>query len=224
MQRLGVLGDVHGDACALERALASAAGDLDELVLVGDYIDRGSDSHGVLNLLIEAQRVWGRRLTLLKGNHEESLLEFLRGGSVDQFLQGGGLATVASYLPNDFDGPNPMEEFRSSFPFEHLALLESLEVYYETEDLVISHAGIDPADPLSRTSQSVVLGSHPKLFSGLRFLDKLVVCGHYVQESGSVYSTKHFVCLDSGCGTDENGTLSMLILPDHSIRAFRGGR
>jgi serine/threonine protein phosphatase 1 len=220
-RRLGIFGDVHGAASTLRSALGHAKDLADEVIFVGDYVNRGPDTKTVLELLIEARSYWGDRLTLLKGNHEDVLLRFLEGADQGELLRHAGLSTLHSYLGSNPVG-EPFQAFRRAFPAEHLSLLKSLALYYETEDLLVSHVGFNPANPSSRSVDDMVLGSFPELFSGSVQMPKsLVICGHYVQRSGVAYGSANFVCLDSGCGSVEQGPLSLLTLPDRTIHIFK---
>ena len=105
------MGDIHGEREMLEELLAKLplrAGD--ELVFVGDYVDRGPDSRGVVEVLLELEK--RHPCTFLCGNHESMFLDFLgwRGAAYfagDAFLPNGGDRTLASYGYFDRDVPDP---------------------------------------------------------------------------------------------------------------------
>src|SRR5207249_5133888 len=78
--RLAIVGDVHGDAVRLARMLRSVIGDNRQVVLVGDYVNRGANSKAVLSMLVEAKRQLGLRLVLLAGNHDMAMLQYIDGG------------------------------------------------------------------------------------------------------------------------------------------------
>jgi len=96
-----VIGDIHGCAGELTRlvkALPLAPGD--QLIFLGDYIDRGPNSREVVNYLISLQRLGPQvELVFLRGNHEDMLLSYLGLGGQhgDMFLINGGKSTLASY-------------------------------------------------------------------------------------------------------------------------------
>ena len=220
---VAVVGDVHGSSHSLALAAKWLLADWDgRVVFVGDYVNRGPDSRGVLEILVQLQTALGDRLTLLMGNHEVVLLEFLQGGQFNHFLAHGGLQTIHSYL-SDTPEPDPFEEFRSAFPDSHLELLRALLPAYETPDLLITHCGFNPADPESRNLDDVVLGSFPSLFaSGTNMPKQLVVCGHYVQRSRQPYCSERLICLDTGCGSVPGAPLTVLLLPSREFRTFGG--
>jgi serine/threonine protein phosphatase 1 len=195
------------------------------VIFVGDYVNRGPDSYLVLEELAELHLVLGDRLSLLLGNHESALLEFLDGGSKSRFLQHGGLQTVNSYMrrTNADTGAHPLDTFRSTFPVRHRQLLEAMALAYETDEILVTHAGFNPNKPRSRSLDDVVLGRHAELFmSRIELPRPLVVCGHYVQRSMTPFTAGDFICLDSGCGTIDGAPLSILTLPNREIHTFHG--
>ena len=95
-----VIGDIHGcldEMACLVESLPKRAGD--RIVFLGDYVDRGPDSRGVLSYLIDLQARANQDVIFLKGNHEDMLLSYLgfQGVHGDMFLINGGDATLASY-------------------------------------------------------------------------------------------------------------------------------
>lgn len=153
---LTIIGDVHGDAVKLEAALKVADSQGSAVVLVGDYIDRGPDSKGVLELLVAASGVLGDRITLLRGNHEVALLNYLETGDPAMFLRHGGLTTIRSYYP--IPPVNVFDVFRREFPLPHRELLKSTVLYLERPGLLVSHCGYNPGSPHSRVLSDMTLG------------------------------------------------------------------
>src|SRR4051794_27157972 len=142
-----IVGDIHGEAKRLLKATEYALNQANcRIIFVGDYIDRGPSSREALETLSALWRRRGDRVTFLRGNHEQALLDFLDGGATSDFVAHGGLATAASYLNHIRSGA--MEEFRDSFPLGHREFLRSTQAYFEDDDMLVSHAGFDPLDPL----------------------------------------------------------------------------
>jgi serine/threonine protein phosphatase 1 len=219
-QSLTIIGDVHGDVAKLEVALKAAESQQGGVVLLGDYINRGPDSKGVLDLLAAASCSLGDRLTLVRGNHEAALLKYLDTGDVALFLHHGGLTTIRSYYP--IPPVNILHVFRRDFPLEHRKLLESTVACFERPGLLISHCGYNARSPDSRTLSDMTLGFFPEIFC----VDatppcELVVCGHYVQRSREPFVSDHLICLDTGCGTYPDAPLTALILPERNFLAYR---
>jgi len=135
------IGDIHGCLDRLERLLRRLPlKDDDRLVFMGDYINRGPDARGVLDLLI---RIRDERpgSVFLMGNHEYALLEYARHGDVDYLhvLRSLGVeTTLKSY------GVDQMQSLRdlSFLPVEHLRFMEELELQYWEGGYLFAHAGV----------------------------------------------------------------------------------
>src|ERR1051325_7188753 len=145
-----VIGDIHGCIDELRRLvepLPLRSGD--SLIFLGDYIDRGPDSAGVVAYLIALQSELREiSLVFLKGNHEDMLLSYLglAGQHGDMFLINGGEATLASY--GLFEAV-AAEGALSAIPPEHLMLYRTLERFYVMDPFLCVHAGIHPQKPLA---------------------------------------------------------------------------
>jgi serine/threonine protein phosphatase 1 len=141
------IGDMHGCSAALA-ALVDAInpGPDDLLVALGDYIDRGPDSRGVLDqLLALSERCV---LVPLLGNHEEMLLAAMEGQSELTFwLKFGGMAALASYGYSGGRGILP-GYLRTLIPSEHLCFIKGCRDYFETVGNIFVHAFYEPNRPL----------------------------------------------------------------------------
>jgi serine/threonine protein phosphatase 1 len=143
---LYAVGDIHGEREALDALLDSLPlRPEDRLVFLGDYVDRGPDSRGVVDRLIRLANE--RSCVFLLGNHESMFLDFLGwkgpawfGG--DAFLANGGARTLASYGYFDCDDPHP-ERFR--LPPEHAAFYRALRLHHLEGDYLFVHAGLGAA-------------------------------------------------------------------------------
>ncbi len=167
--RIAAIGDVHGRSDLLARLLADVerAWRADRVVLLGDYIDRGPDSRGVLEVLLDARLQWGPRVVCVRGNHEDWFLDTVRGESSPRgwLTAMEGLATVRSYAPDVADEfaraiaeRRPRDHYvaafaafvRERFPPAHLRLLESLGTHHVEAGAIFVHAGLAPLVPLER--------------------------------------------------------------------------
>lgn len=113
----------------------------DCLYLLGDYIDRGPDSKGVIDTILEMQET-GPQLTCLRGNHEQMLLNALHHPDAQKlFALNGGLETIQSYRLQRLD----------QFPKDHLNFLRGTAYHHLTPEYVLVHAGVNfrLPDPLS---------------------------------------------------------------------------
>ena len=179
------IGDVHGCLNALKTLLNHLEpGERDTVVMLGDYVDRGPDSKGVIDYLIEWP--WPARLILLKGNHEIIMAE--AGYSADHlayWCQVGGLETIASY-----------DARFKNIPEAHWDFINHALPYYETKKVIYVHGGVDPKKALAK-QDSVEMAW--RRFSDARkhVSGKRVVCGHTIQKDGKPVDVGHTVCIDT---------------------------
>lgn len=212
---LAFVGDIHGRDDLLRLVLEKLGG-ARRLVFLGDYVNRGPNSREVLGSLLAAKRKWPDHVVLLRGNHDQSILDFLEGGPLSAFMRMGGLATVASYTEDV--GEDVRSALQVAMPDTHVALLENLEDFYEDDEVVASHCGLDPAQLNSRDRTTVALSSHPTLFhADLEGFAKTIVCGHYVQRNMQAHITTKLVALDTGCGSIPKAPLTVFLWPERSL-------
>lgn len=213
---LAIVGDVHGEAIAFDRALRAYAGRR-PLVLVGDYVNRGRGSDQVLAML--GDLLDGGDGTALLGNHDYALLRYIETGDLAPFARMGGLATISSYA--GVIAGDPHAALLSTLPATHLDTLKSLAHCYEDDSLLVSHCGVSPSRPNERSVQDLVLGSHPELFgSEASGLPKVVVSGHYAQRGRTPYVSERYICVDVGCGTIPGAPLAVLEWPERKFKYF----
>jgi Calcineurin-like phosphoesterase len=211
VERLAFIGDIHGDRGRLSALLGRLDGR--RLIFLGDYVDRGLTSRGVVEILMETARRKADPVFLC-GNHEVALLAFLSGKlSFLEYSWMGGISTIRSYVERARE--DVRSELAAAMPGSHREFLSNCKAFFETDQLVASHAGINPACPESREFEEIVLGRHPSLFHdnlNLR-LNKLVICGHYLQTTMEPFAENGVICLNTGCGTIE-GPLTALLYPE----------
>lgn len=183
--RLFAIGDIHGCLTALDTLLgALELGAGDRLVLLGDYVDRGPDSRGVIERLMELERE-GRHI-FLRGNHEAWMMSGRHNPSMfHSWWEVGGLETMDSYGLRDID----------DIPMAHWLFLQRTRLFYETKDHIFVH-GSTGEGPLETT------GEHWLLWKGVYNIQphpsgKRVICGHASQKSGRPLDRKFAVCIDT---------------------------
>ena len=125
-ERTLIIGDIHGCLELLKRLMDRVKWqpDQDRLIFLGDYIDRGPDSKGVIDFLLQLMRE-SEKVQCLMGNHESMFLDFLSGVDISTFLINGGEDTLRSYY---FDG-------ETIIPPEHVHFLKNLQIFLELQDL-----------------------------------------------------------------------------------------
>ncbi|MDX1944100.1 MAG: metallophosphoesterase family protein [Pirellulaceae bacterium] len=189
MGRVIAIGDIHGCAAALRAVLAEVQPTADDiLVPLGDYVDRGPDSRGVIETLLELETTC--QLRPLKGNHEIMLLEAVaRPDIAGPWLDCGGEATVASYGGE-----------LAAIPPEHLALIRRCRPYFETATHLFFHANYQ-FDLTPAEQPDFILYWEHLHYRQPRPHDsgKIVVVGHSSQRSGEILDLGHVVCIDTYC-------------------------
>jgi serine/threonine protein phosphatase 1 len=154
---LYAVGDIHGESGMLGELLATLPlGPDDRIVFVGDYVDRGPDSKGVVEQLIAFSRE--HPCVFLLGNHESMFLDFLgwRGSDYfggDAFLMNGGDRTLSSYGYFDRNGVSQRD---FALPKAHADFFQQLKLYHHDGDYLFVHAGIG-RELLSETDVSFAL-------------------------------------------------------------------
>jgi serine/threonine protein phosphatase 1 len=158
-ERVYAVGDIHGRLDLFEQLIAGIEGDdaargpaRTSVVLLGDLVDRGPDSAGV----IDAARAWAARRTVrvLAGNHEEMFLDsFERVETLRHFLRYGGKETLLSYpidpkAYRDFTLEQLQQAMRAAVPVEHREFMMNAEDSIRIGDYLFVHAGIRPGVPL----------------------------------------------------------------------------
>lgn len=193
-----VIGDIHGCldelACLLESLPLEPS---DRLIFLGDYVDRGPESKGVVSCLIERQRSGKQEVIFLKGNHEDMFLSYLGlpGKYGEMFLFNGGGATLASY------GLSPRNrspaEILSLIPQNHLEFFKELKTYYLMEPFLCVHAGIHPSKPLSQQVEEELLWIRDEFIFNRHLLPYTVLFGHTPQRE-VFFHLPYKIGLDTG--------------------------
>jgi serine/threonine protein phosphatase 1 len=192
------IGDIHGCSLALTAILAAI--DIqpeDTIITLGDYVDRGIDSKGVLDQLIELE---GRcHLISLMGNHEEMMLG-ARGGRSDLefWLACGGEAALDSYRATIPEQQTMNLELL--VPRQHFAFLERLRLYHETDSHFFVHANYAPNQPLNQQSSHTLLWLPLDDLPEPHYSGKIAIVGHTPQEDGKILDAGYLKCIDTGCG------------------------
>jgi Calcineurin-like phosphoesterase len=172
------IGDVHGCLDKLTVLLASCrqyGGDgPHRLVFVGDYVDRGPDSRGVIELLLELQRDARAEVVCLRGNHEAMMLDAAATNDEDLWLLNGGGATLASYGARG----------ALDMPPAHLDWVAALPLWFDDGQRLFVHAGINPSLPLDRQAEWDLLWIREPFLSSRRDFGRLIVHGHTPLASG----------------------------------------
>lgn len=143
-----VIGDIHGMHTSLEEMLKNWKPDSQQLIFVGDYVDRGPNSAETLNLVRQLQLEHGA--ICLRGNHEEMFLAFLHNpiSNWASYARNGGMETVAQLLGENKQTISQYSRIKLSrlLHEQHPWLeewLSELPYFVEFGDFVVVHAGLD---------------------------------------------------------------------------------
>ncbi len=188
MRRFAI-GDIHGCSKSLRTLIETIAPQPDdELIFLGDYIDRGPDSRDVVQQLIELKQRC--RLVTLRGNHEIMLVAVaLRGMDDTVWLENGGQATVTSYGGS-----------LTRIPDDHIRFFRELKPYYETDDTIFVHAGYCHLLDMHEMDEATMYWKHLPFPLPLRHKSgKRVFVGHTPQPAGKILERDHLVCIDTYC-------------------------
>ena len=224
--RVYAIGDIHGCLAELRSLVDSIAGDCRgfdgevHLVFVGDYVDRGPDSRGVIDFLLGAG-LPGRHRRFLMGNHEEAMLQVLEGDteSLSGWLRFGGTQTLESYgitraeiYRSGIDLPALM---RNAVPQSHVDFLRGLEDHARIGDYLFVHAGIRPGTPIAEQDAFDLRWIRDEfLLDDETDHGAMIVHGHTISGTPEVHANR--IGIDTGCYS--SGRLTALVLEGEGRR------
>lgn len=219
------IGDIHGCSDLL-RALTDAV--LDDvaacqpketvLVFLGDYVDRGPDSKGVLDLLSDLSRRTDTQVHFLRGNHEERMEAFLSQPQLGPgWCEYGGRECLGSFgivPPGASDGPELWEEasrsLNAALDENHRAVLASLKASVALGDFFFAHAGAEPGVPLGEQDPEALMWIRGRFLNDRNAFEKMIVHGHTPEPE--VHVDNRRVGIDTGAYA--TGVLTALRLAD----------
>jgi serine/threonine protein phosphatase 1 len=223
-QAVYAIGDVHGRLDLLDDLLVRIRQDADQhasdsarsLVFLGDYVDRGSESRGVVERVL-IDPLPGFTTVRLMGNHEEAMLAFLDGESDGlDWLSFGGLETLMSYgvplrsLPHTQEAVTALREaLAEAVPAGHVKFLRACVLHYSVGDYVFVHAGVRPGISLERqTSTDLMWIRDDFLRARIPLPNHVVVHGHTICDLPQ--NRGHRINIDTGAFV--SGRLTCLVL------------
>jgi len=234
------IGDIHGNLRALNDVLDRLRGEAtsgDTVVFLGDYIDRGPDSKGCIDAVLNFRNNADAEVVCLLGNHEDWFLRTLRDRSRHSWLLGmEAFETIRSYsteaekILRDAQAEAgiglyggwrrlPYEAFFDSVPAEHIRFFEGLRLYHRTADCVCTHGGMDPriADVERQTRDALIWGGST-FPNGYDCADLIV----YGLRDTVMFNVKRrpaprIVGRTIGIDTISQGVLTAIRLPDRQL-------
>lgn len=221
------IGDIHGQLDLIKRVHARVADDIAKYAVsgakilhIGDLVDRGPDSAGVVQYLLDLHRNAPDMITL-KGNHDRMFVTFVQnGGAQDPRLRRdldwlherlGGRDTLASYGASAADLSEPasaLEAALDKVPPEHLAFLDALPDHYEGPHHFFAHAGIRPGVPFAAQTEDDLVWIRQEFLEDTRSHPKPVVHGHTPVKTVEHHGNR--IAIDTGAAY--GGPLSVVAL------------
>lgn len=209
------ISDIHGCYNELKELLNALETNglydknVDKLIFLGDYIDRGSDSRLVIEFIRNLQKN-NNNVIALKGNHEDMLLEYVKGIGHNWLCNGCG-TTLDSYKGYE-------EQY-----VDDIRWMSKLPLYHEDEHFVYVHAGIDVNKPMDKQDKNTLLWVRDPFLNSRKQYHKTVVFGHtptlYLNNDDKpVYTFAKNIDIDTGCVY--GGALSALIIENDEVLKF----
>jgi serine/threonine protein phosphatase 1 len=197
MRKIYIIGDIHGCIDELNKLLDKLPITTDDLLIfVGDYIDRGPDSKAVVSRIMNLEH---KNIIPLMGNHEQMMLNYLEKGLADpSWMYNGYEATVRSY---DIDEVSSHRKFRSDMKNildseGHLDFLNSLKLFYEEDDFIVVHAGLDPYNFDERDPETLLWIREEFIMASVTY-PKTVIFGHTRMKEPFIRQDR--IGIDTGC-------------------------
>jgi serine/threonine protein phosphatase 1 len=235
-RRTFAIGDIHGERAALDRLLARLPplSPDDTLLFVGDYVDRGPDSRGVVEKVQALVEECPAKVITLRGNHEDMWLECWRMPNLG-FLLPRGNGCVNMF--RSYTGGEPLAEgedigleelellfaVRAWFPQALHHFMSATRLWYEDEHAIYVHAGLEGEDedwkhPSQSSPKSLMWMREPDFFAGYR--GKRLIFGHTPTRdldppAQGVWRRGDLIGIDTGAG--KGGYLSAIELPSLTI-------
>ncbi|MEO8715045.1 MAG: metallophosphoesterase family protein [Acetobacteraceae bacterium] len=218
-RRVYAIGDIHGCLSQLTALYAMITADLAArpiaaplLLHIGDYVDRGPDTAGVIELLRHGPPIQGLPTVNLRGNHEQTMIEALAGerAAGTDWLFHGGKPALLSY---GLDPDGPRAAWRAAVPDSHMAFLHGLTLMHREGGYVFAHAGIRPGVRLEDQTQDDLLRIRQPFLFTERDFGVVVVHGHTPTKAPVIRANR--IGIDTGAVF--GGGLTCLVLEDASL-------
>ncbi len=248
-----VIGDIHGHADLLQALLSQIIphfNNNDKLIFVGDYIDRGPNSKQVIDIILSLKKTYPKQIICLKGNHEQWFLDTYHNHSkISWLISMEGFSTIESYsqeaatilkeaitqlgkellFPSDPQNPStlPYQHFLSHVPPTHIEFFQSLQLFYEDQDIICTHSGLDVEGPeLRYQTEEDLLWAPSEQMLQMWQGPKTLIVGHKATHKvdptsiGFPLITKHTILIDTS--PSQTSTLSAIRFPDRKVFQGKG--
>ncbi|WP_249200280.1 metallophosphoesterase family protein [Thetidibacter halocola] len=197
------VGDIHGQFHALDSLLKKIeqTEDIDPVICVGDYIDRGEHSAHVLTWLKHLTELYPELFLCLMGNHERMCLNFIDDpdSHAERWLRYGGLQTFYSFNLTVPPGESPTalrDKLVEEMGQPMIDWLRDLPLHWQSGNVVVTHAGADPDLPIDLQPERVLLWGHPEFARKPRKDGMWVVHGHTIVDEPMAQAGR--IAVDTG--------------------------
>lgn len=228
--RIYCIGDIHGRLDLITQLMKRIqyhaqhfAGKI-IIVYLGDYIDRGPQSKGVIDFILHNTQP-NMHYVYLRGNHEQTLLDFLHNEAVGKsWLSYGGHTTLASYgvaitkiptKPTDFLALQ--SQLRAKLPATHYQFLLQTQLFYSVGSYFFVHAGINPHYSLAKQRPEDLLWIRDEFIHTKKPFEKIIVHGHTITDAAELLP--HRIGIDTGAYL--TGVLTSLALQGNQQRIIQ---
>ena len=228
--RVYAIGDIHGRRDLLDELLDKIKTDSEgsqqtvTLVFVGDYVDRGPDSKGVIDRLLSLPAPFQGKF--LRGNHDQALLDFLADPmTYEIWCDYGPDETLTSYgvpPPRDHSLPTlrrARDWLAGALPADHLHFFRALPLSWEFGDYFFAHAGVRPGAPLNEQKEDDLLWIRDEFLTSSEDFGKVVVHGH--TPTDSPVKKVNRIGIDTGAYL--TGRLTAVVLDGQTQRFLQTG-
>ncbi|RCH54039.1 serine/threonine protein phosphatase [Mucilaginibacter hurinus] len=225
------IGDIHGQLELLLKMEEQVKSDIEVtkpahpvVCYLGDYIDRGPHSAGVIEYLQTATHKDGITRVFLKGNHEDRLIDFMAdpepyGASM---LKYGGLELIQSYglfvtEERDYNWHQLKDEFEKAIPASHHAFLRNLRPVFKWRNYLFVHAGLNPENPPEAQQTRDLMWIRDPFLESNKNWGFRVVHGHVIVPEPEFKPNR----IDIDTGAFKNGVLSCLVVSENGLRVLQ---
>lgn len=219
--RVYCIGDIHGRLDLLTELIERIQTDAQHfsgkivIVYLGDYIDRGNQSKEVIDFILGNEQAHIQYI-YLRGNHEQTLLDFLQDEAVARsWLSYGGQTTLASYGVAVTKIPTKQIELfelqtqlRTKLPDSHYHFLAKTQSFYSLGSYFFVHAGVNPNYSLANQRPEDMLWIRDEFIEAKKTFEKIIVHGHTVIEVAELLPNR--IGIDTGAYA--SGILTCLVL------------
>lgn len=213
IERIFAIGDIHGCSKTFRKLLIDKIQiqQTDEIYCIGDYIDRGKDSKGVIDFILNL-RYEGYHIYTLRGNHEQMMLDSITSDEAKKmWLENGGSQTLSSF------GIKSLSEL----PDKYFSFLNETQLYFRTEKYIFVHAGLNFERDNIFEDKDAMLWIRDFFPRQPSLKDLLLIHGHTPKPLKYIVNqTDNCINIDGGCVYKQRALLGNLVAIDLTERKF----